>query len=69
MPCATHTFRVWAGELIRHSNQQSHQSRDTATFLEVFVARWVRALGITEGKGYFLLYAREVLEKALYLKI
>ena len=38
---------VWAGELIRHSNQQSLQSRDTATFLEVCLARWVGALGIT----------------------
>jgi hypothetical protein len=34
---------VTAGELIRHSNQQSPQSRDTATFLEVYMARWVRA--------------------------
>jgi len=34
---------VWAGELIRHSNQQSPQSRDTATFLEVCIARWVGA--------------------------
>jgi len=34
---------VWAGELIRHSNRQSHQSRDTATFLEVCMARWVGA--------------------------
>jgi hypothetical protein len=35
---------AWAGELIRHSNRQSVQSRDTAaTFLEVCMARWVGA--------------------------
>jgi hypothetical protein len=34
---------VWAGELIRHSNWQLVQSRDTAaTFLVVCVVEWVR---------------------------
>ena len=42
MSCLALPIRhVWAGELIRHSNQQSPQSRDTATFLEVCLVKWV----------------------------
>ena len=41
MRCATHTA-VWAVELIRHSNRQPVQSRDTAaTFLVVCMVEWV----------------------------
>ena len=56
---------VWARELIRHSNRQPVQSRDTAaTFLEVCMARWVGALGITiwELKDH-LNYYKDILKE------
>ena len=50
--CSCHALRypyvyVWAGELMRRFQPAVSQSRDTATFLEVCLARWVGALGIT----------------------
>jgi hypothetical protein len=33
---------AWAGELIRHSNRQSVQSRDTAAIFLVCMVEWVR---------------------------
>jgi len=58
-PCATHTA-VWAVELIRHSNRQPVQSRDTAAIFLVYMAEWVR-LGhnrpdLKEGDKVWLLY-------------
>jgi hypothetical protein len=32
---------AWAGELIRHSNRQSVQSRDTAAIFLVCMVEWV----------------------------
>ena len=45
---------VWAGELIRHSNRQPVQSRDTAaTFLVVCMVEWV-------GLGHNIYYIKSI---------
>jgi hypothetical protein len=53
---------AWAGELIRHSNRQSVQSRDTAAIFLVCMVEWV---GLEHNKDFIAVMDLEPKKKPL----